>query len=111
CPGGFGTLDEVFEALTLIQTRRIKDFPLVMMGTDYWEPLRRLIGDRLVEARTIDAADAARIIWTDSPAEAVALIREGGMSQFGLTYGPRARPPWFLGHWSPPPPTPPQPAA
>src|SRR5262245_47451867 len=102
CPGGFGTLDEVFEALTLIQTGRIKDFPLVMMGTDYWEPLRRLIDGRLVEARTIDTRDAARIIWTDSPAEAVALIRDRGMSQFGLTYGPRARPRWFLGEWSAP---------
>jgi uncharacterized protein (TIGR00730 family) len=100
CPGGFGTLDEVFEALTLIQTGRIKDFPLVMMGTDYWEPLRRLIDDRLVEARTIDPVDAARIVWTDSPAEAVALIRDRGMRQFGLTYGPRARRRWFLGEWN-----------
>jgi uncharacterized protein (TIGR00730 family) len=99
CPGGFGTLDEVFEALTLIQTGRIRDFPLVMMGTDYWEPLRRFIDDHLVAARTIDAGDAARIIWTDSPAEAVALIRDRAMTQFGLTYGPHARRRWLLGEW------------
>jgi uncharacterized protein (TIGR00730 family) len=100
CPGGFGTLDEVFEALTLIQTGRIKDFPLVMMGTDYWEPLRRFIEGRLVQARTIDAADAARIIWTDSPAEAMAVIRDRAMTQFGLTYGPRLRRLWLLGEWN-----------
>jgi uncharacterized protein (TIGR00730 family) len=100
CPGGFGTLDEAFEALTLIQTQRIKEFPLVMMGTDYWAPLRRFIEDRLVDARTIDAADAARIIWTDSPAEAAALIRARGLTQFGLTYGPRARRRWLLGEWN-----------
>jgi uncharacterized protein (TIGR00730 family) len=102
CPGGFGTLDEVFEALTLIQTGRIKDFPLVMMGTDYWEPLRRLIEKQLVDAATIDRGDAERIVWTDSPAEAVTLIHDRAMTQFGLTYGPRARPRWLLGERSGP---------
>ncbi len=99
CPGGFGTLDEVFETLTLMQTGKIEDFPLVMMGTEFWQPLRDLIERRLVEAGTIDVADTARLIWTDSPADAVARIRDRALHGFGLTYGPRARRRWYLGEW------------
>ena len=100
CPGGFGTLDELFEALTLVQTGKIKDFPIIMMGTEYWAPLRRFIEERLVGAATIDADDARRIVWTDSPDDAVALIHDRGMKTFGLTYGPRARRRWYLGEWN-----------
>ena len=53
-PGGFGTLDEIFETATLIQTHKIKDFPLVLVGKEYWQPLLDFLRGRLVEAKTID---------------------------------------------------------
>ena len=95
-PGGFGTLDEVFGTATLIQTGKLEDFPLVFMGRDYWQPLLAFFKERLVEGHTIDARDADRILVTDSPEEAVKAITETAMRQFGLTYGPKLRPRWWL---------------
>jgi uncharacterized protein (TIGR00730 family) len=96
-PGGFGTLDEVFETATLVQTGKIKEFPIVLLGTEYWRPLVGFLRDRLLAERTIDAADFAHILVTDSVDEAVARIRETGMRQFGLTHGPAVRRRWILG--------------
>ncbi len=76
-PGGFGTLDEVFETATLIQTGKIHDFPLVLVGTDYWQDLLDFQRDTLVKAGTIDPEDVDRFIVTDSPVEVVAAIRRG----------------------------------
>ncbi len=90
-PGGFGTLDEVFETVTLIQTDKIQDFPLVLMGRDFWRPLLDFLRRDLVRAGTIDPEDAARLRVTDSPAEAVASITEVAKRRFGLTYGPHLR--------------------
>jgi len=95
-PGGFGTLDEVFETATLIQTEKIKDFPLVLMGREYWGPLLDFFRDRLLAERTIDAIDVERIRVTDSAEEAVAAITEVALRQFGLTYGPRLRRRWVF---------------
>ncbi len=95
-PGGFGTLDEIFETATLIQTGKIQDFPLVLMGTEFWRPLLEFLRDDLVRAGTIDPGDAARLRVTDSPAEAVASVGEVAMRRFGLTYGSRMRRRWFL---------------
>lgn len=95
-PGGFGTLDEIFETATLIQTRKIADFPLVLMGKEFWEPLVGFMSNRLLAERTIDAADCERILITDSPEEAVRSVTAIAMSRFGLTYGPQARRRWFL---------------
>ncbi len=96
-PGGYGTLDEIFETAVLIQTGKMKDFPLVLVGKSYWEPLIDFIRGTLVAQSTIDAADLARWTVTDSPEEAVELIRDRALRQFGLTYGPRAKPRWYLG--------------
>ncbi len=96
-PGGFGTLDEIFETLVLIQTGKMKRFPLVLLGVEFWKPLVEVLRQRLLPAGTIDAADVGLITVTDSPAEAVALVRETAMRDFGLTYGPRARRRWYLG--------------
>lgn len=96
-PGGFGTLDEIFETATLIQTRKIRDFPLVLMGRDYWQPLIDFLRQRLLHHATIDPADADRILVTDSAEEAVKSITDIALQRFGLTYGPRARPRWYLG--------------
>ena len=96
-PGGFGTLDEIFETATLVQTQKIREFPLVLMGRSFWQPLLDFMNDRLVAERTIDRKDLERFIVTDSPVEAVEAIREQAMQRFGLTYGPRAKRRWFLG--------------
>jgi len=95
-PGGFGTLDEIFETATLIQTHKIKDFPLVLVGKEYWQPLLDFLHGRLVESKTIDPIDADRILVTDSAEEAVQLARDAAVRQFGLTYGPKIKRRWFL---------------
>jgi uncharacterized protein (TIGR00730 family) len=73
-PGGFGTMDEMFETLTLMQTGKINTFPLVLMGVDYWRPLTEFMEQRLVVEETIDACDAERMFVTDSVDEAVTHI-------------------------------------
>ena len=96
-PGGFGTLDEIFETVTLIQTKKIANFPLVFMGRDYWEPLTDFMRHRLLAAKTIDPQDVNRILLTDSPEQAVKFITDTDTQTFGLTYGPRPKRRWFLG--------------
>jgi uncharacterized protein (TIGR00730 family) len=96
-PGGFGTLDEIFETATLIQTQKIKDFPLIIVGKEYWEQMLQFLHGRLVEAKTIDPIDVDRIFVTDSAAEAVQVARDAAVRQFGLTYVPKVRRRWFLG--------------
>lgn len=95
-PGGFGTMDEIFETATLIQTGKIKDFPLILMGKDYWGPLLDFMHQRLLAQKTIDPADLSRIYVTDDPAEAAAIITKAGMQQFGLKYGKRYKRRWYL---------------
>ena len=74
-PGGFGTLDELFEALTLIQTRKIHDFPVVLYGSNYWQPmLDWLRGPMLGEAKIVEE-DFRRLHLTDSPAEIVRIVK------------------------------------
>ncbi|HEY7715180.1 MAG TPA: TIGR00730 family Rossman fold protein [Candidatus Binatia bacterium] len=96
-PGGFGTLDEIFETATLIQTVKIRGFPLVLMGKEYWRPLIDFMAARMVKEGTIDQADLDRFIITDSPQEAVEAITEVAKHAFGLTYGARLRKRWLLG--------------
>jgi uncharacterized protein (TIGR00730 family) len=95
-PGGFGTLDEAFETLTLIQTGKIRDFPFVFVGRSFWTPLVGFLRETLVSAGTIDAEDLDYLWITDSPEDAVAQIRERALRQFGLSYGPRARRRWYF---------------
>ncbi len=96
-PGGFGTMDEIFETATLIQTAKIRNFPLVVMGRDYWAPLLEFVSGRMVEAGTIDRADVEQIFVTDSAVEAAHHIRDVTMERFGLRYGAPVRPRWWLG--------------
>src|SRR5437899_117687 len=81
---GFGTLDEVFETATLIQTHKIQDFPLVLLGEAYWRPLVGFLRDTLIPAGTIDAADFQHLHITDDPHEAVEYVKDVAMRQFGL---------------------------
>jgi uncharacterized protein (TIGR00730 family) len=75
-PGGFGTLDELFEALTLIQTGKIRNFPVILFGTDYWRGLFDWIRDTMLEEGKISLEDLDLFVITDSPEEAVSIIRE-----------------------------------
>ncbi|MGE5219646.1 MAG: TIGR00730 family Rossman fold protein [Chloroflexota bacterium] len=100
-PGGFGTLDEIFETATLIQTAKIREFPLVLMNKEFWRPLLDFMSDRLVQERTIDRTDLDRLIVTDSAQEAVAAITDVAKRRFGLTYGPRMKRRWFFGEREP----------
>jgi uncharacterized protein (TIGR00730 family) len=84
-PGGFGTLDEMFEALTLIQTRKVRNFPVVVMGTEFWSEMRGLI-DHMVKGSTISPEDIDLICWTDSVDEAIAHLQEKAVKQFGLRH-------------------------
>jgi len=77
CPGGFGTLDEAFETLTLIQTGKLHAFPMVAMGKQYWERLKSFTDESLVGAGTISPEDLDLITTTDSMDEALELIRSG----------------------------------
>ncbi len=82
-PGGFGTMDEMFEALTLIQTRKVRNFPIVVMGREYWGDLCDFIHG-MVASGTISAGDLDLIKFTDSVDEAVAHLQEHAVKQFGL---------------------------
>ncbi len=95
-PGGFGTLDEIFEVATLIQTSKIKQFPLVLIGREYWGPLMDFLRERPLGSGMIDPADYDRFLVTDSAEEAVRSVTEVALPQFGLTYGPRAKRRWYL---------------
>jgi uncharacterized protein (TIGR00730 family) len=82
-PGGIGTCDELFEALTLIQTKKILSFPVVVMEKDYWRPLLDMM-DRMVAEKTIDEADLHLLLLTDSVPEAIDHIRKHAIDEFGL---------------------------
>lgn len=73
-PGGFGTLDELFEALTLIQTGKIYNFPVILFGSDYWAGLLNWLRDTMVGQGKISAADLDLIVMADSPQEVRDLI-------------------------------------
>ena len=73
-PGGFGTLDELFEALTLIQTRKIKNFPVVLFGSDYWGGMVEWVKGFMLSEGKIAENDLKLLHLTDSPAEAVEIV-------------------------------------
>ena len=101
-PGGFGTLDEIFETATLIQTGKIANFPLVLMGRDYWQPMLDFLEQRMVREGTIDAVDLERIVVTDDPQEAIAHIAQAMIDRFGFQWKARPQPIRLLGETGPP---------
>jgi uncharacterized protein (TIGR00730 family) len=82
-PGGAGTLDEMFETMTLIQTGKIRNFPVILMGKDYWQPLMDFVY-HMAEAGTISPADPELIFFTDDVTDAVAHLQRHAVRQFGL---------------------------
>ncbi|MEV6347800.1 TIGR00730 family Rossman fold protein [Actinoplanes sp. NPDC051851] len=77
-PGGFGTLDELFEAITLVQTKKVTRFPVILMGVDYWSGLLDWIKRRMLDDGKISPADLDLIQVTDDVTEAVRIIVEAG---------------------------------
>jgi hypothetical protein len=74
-PGGFGTLDELFEALTLIQTKRIRPFPVILMDSEFWNGLLDWIRDTLVKKKTLSKSDLEVFNVVDTAEEAVGIIK------------------------------------
>jgi hypothetical protein len=83
-PGGLGTADELFEALVLIQTKKILNFPVVIMGKTYWAPLITQLQE-MMAAKMIGAADLDLMLITDDVREALAHIERHAIDGFGLT--------------------------
>jgi len=73
-PGGYGTLDELFEALTLIQTGKVKDFPVILFGKEYWKGLGEWLSQTVAAQGKVDAKDLLLFKVTDDPAEATRLV-------------------------------------
>lgn len=94
-PGGFGTLDEMFEALTLIQTGKLKDFPVILMGSEYWKEQVAMI-HKMADAGTISREDLRLLQVTDSVDVAIQFLVEQAIKPFGLKPGIR-RPRRWLG--------------
>ncbi len=85
-PGGYGTLDEMFEIVTLIQTGKLKNFPVILMGIDYWQPLLDFMRGTLAKNLAIDESDIKLFTLTDSEVEAAEIIRRTATQTFGLRY-------------------------
>jgi uncharacterized protein (TIGR00730 family) len=84
-PGGLGTMDELFEALTLIQTSKIENFPVVLMSTEFYRPLMGFLA-KMVAAGTISPTDLDLLLLTDSVEEAMAHIEKHAVLSFGLSH-------------------------
>ncbi|MDE3001999.1 MAG: TIGR00730 family Rossman fold protein [Gemmatimonadota bacterium] len=89
-PGGFGTMDELFEALTLIQTNKVRDFPVVLFGSTYWQGLLDWVRSTMLQEGKISPEDMDLILVTDDPAEAAAHI-VGRHQAHLVEHGPRFR--------------------
>lgn len=93
-PGGAGTVDELFEALTLIQTGKIEQFPIIVMGLDYWREMMGFL-EKMAQVGTISARDLQLIYATDSVEDAIAHLRRHAIVPFGLKTAVRRHLPWL----------------
>jgi len=94
-PGGFGTMDEFFETLTLVQTKKITDFPIVIMGMDYYRPLQEYL-KFMVQEGTISPEDLNLVLFTDDPEEATAHIGRYISQNFEVKKRNGYIPKWWL---------------
>ena len=92
-PGGFGTMDELFETLTLVQTHTISQFPIILFGKSFYQPLMNTI-DKMLEEKTISASDLELLLFTDSVDEAMAHIQKYIRSNYQVK--PRKRKWWLF---------------
>jgi uncharacterized protein (TIGR00730 family) len=99
-PGGAGTLDEMFETMTLIQTGKLSNFPIILMGKDFWQPLMDFVY-KMAEEGTISPQDPDLIFFTDSVEEAKAHLQRHAVRQFGLRRKRIPRPMPVLGEKKP----------
>ena len=81
CPGGFGTLDELFESLTLIQTHRVQHFPTILVGREFWQPLLGWIDDRLEDEGLISSGDKELLLTAETPEEVCDHVRRASAAQ------------------------------
>lgn len=95
-PGGAGTMDEMFETMTLIQTKKIRNFPIILMGKDYWQPLMDFVY-HMAEQGTISPEDPELIFFTDDIEEAVAHLQRHAVRQFNLRKKHLPKPQSILG--------------
>jgi hypothetical protein len=94
-PGGFGTMDELFETLTLVQTRKISNFPIVIMGLDYYRPIQEYL-QFMVSEGTISPEDLDLVLFTDDPNKAIAHIRHYISSNYEVKKRKDYLPKWWL---------------
>lgn len=95
-PGGFGTLDELFEIATLVQTGKVHQFPIVLAGTEYWQPMLDFLQKTMVSAGTIEQKDVDRFVVTNDPKVIADHLSHVAESRFGLRKG-TVKPRWWLG--------------
>lgn len=95
-PGGYGTLDEIFETLVLIQTKKIKDFPLILLDVEFWTPLMEFLRERLDKLGMLSRGDLDFITLTDSPTEAADIILASAIKKFGVQVAKPPRPRWWF---------------
>lgn len=95
-PGGVGTLDELFEALTLIQTKKISDFPVVLVGKDYWLPMIEQL-KLMAREKTIDEKDLELFLITDSVEDTIKHIEENAITKYNLKKQKERKPMVLLG--------------
>jgi predicted Rossmann-fold nucleotide-binding protein len=94
-PGGFGTLDEFYGAITLIETRKIERFPIIIFDKEFYQNIIEH-SKKMVEAGTISASEARLYCTTDSIPEAIEYIKEKSILAFGLKYMKQRKPFWYF---------------
>jgi uncharacterized protein (TIGR00730 family) len=95
-PGGYGTMDELFETLTLVQTAKMAGFPIVVMGRSYWDQLDDFIRNRMIPDGTISPEDIDLVKVTDDPKDAADFVVDMSQRKFGLRRGVPPTPRWWL---------------
>jgi uncharacterized protein (TIGR00730 family) len=86
-PGGYGTMDELFEALTLVQTKKLENFPVILLGRRYWEPLIHWLRDVMLPQGCIDVTDFQRMALTDDAETAVEWLEQASYGKCDLNGG------------------------